>query len=80
MSENEEKLRRIFAEVLQLPETDVTDDTAYDKTKNWDSVAHMALIAALDSNFDTMLDTDDVLDMSTYRKAREILTRYGVHF
>jgi hypothetical protein len=34
----------------------------------------------LDSNFDTMIDTDDVLDMSTYRKAREILTKYGVKF
>jgi acyl carrier protein len=80
MSQNENKLRQVFAEVLQMPESEITDDIAYDKTRSWDSVAHMALIAALDSNFDTMIDTDDVLDMSTYRKAREILTKYGVKF
>jgi hypothetical protein len=40
----------------------------------------MALVAALDETFDIMLDTDDVIDMSSYGKAREILTKYGIQF
>ncbi len=40
----------------------------------------MALVAAIDDKFDIMLDTDDVIDMSSFGKAREILTKYGVGF
>ncbi len=38
----------------------------------------MALVAAIESAFDIMLDTDDVIDMSNFAKAREIVTKYGV--
>jgi hypothetical protein len=27
-----------------------------------------------------MMDTDDVIDMSSYGKARQILTKYGIQF
>lgn len=38
----------------------------------------MALIAALEDEFDIMIDTDDVIDMSSFAKAREILAKHGV--
>jgi hypothetical protein len=38
----------------------------------------MALISALDSEFEIMLDTDDVVDLSSYAKSKEILRKYGV--
>jgi acyl carrier protein len=78
MTENELKLRRLFSEVLGLPVSDIHDGIAYDQTKNWDSVAHLSLVAAIDSGFEIMMDTDDVIDMSTYGKAKEILNKYGV--
>jgi hypothetical protein len=34
----------------------------------------------LETEFDVMLDTDDILGMSTVSKAREILSRLGVDF
>ncbi len=40
----------------------------------------MALVAALDDAFSIMLDTDDVIDMSSYKKAKEILSKYGITF
>lgn len=80
MSENEEKLRQAFALGLSLPETDINEDLQYATSQGWDSIAHMALIASLDSTFDIMIDTDDVIDLSSYRKAREILTKYGIQF
>jgi acyl carrier protein len=43
-------------------------------------VAHMALVVELESEFDVMLDTDDILAMSSVAKAREILGRLGVGF
>ena len=52
----------------------------YNEIKEWDSVGHMALVGALEEAFDVMLDTDDVLDMSSFDKAVEILGKYDVDF
>jgi len=76
--ENEMKLREAFSQVLSIPPESITDEVAYEKTEAWDSVAHMALVAAIDIAFNIMMDTDDVLDMSSFGKAKEILQKYGV--
>lgn len=77
---NAEKLRDSFSRALGIPAGQVTDDLAYNSLKEWDSVAHMALVVELETEFDVMFDTDDILGMSTVAKAREILTRHGVSF
>lgn len=74
----EQRLRRVFSDALGIPPSEINDQVAYDKSKGWDSIAHMALIAALDTEFDIMLDTDDVVDMSSYARSKEILRKYGV--
>ena len=80
LSESERKLRRAFADGLKISEESVDESLQYASTPGWDSIAHMALIASLDATFDIMLDTGDVLDLSSYSKAREILRKYGVEF
>ena len=77
---NEQKLRQVFAEALEINESQVTNDLTYNTIPEWDSIAHMALITEIDDQFDTMLDTDDVLDMSSFAKAKEILAKYDVIF
>ena len=74
----EDKLRAAFVEALGLPaEVDVTA-SRYRETRQWDSVAHMQLVSAIELAFDIMLDTDDVLGMSSYQRAREIVGKHGV--
>jgi acyl carrier protein len=80
LSENELKLRNAFVIGLNMTESEVDESLKYGASKGWDSVAHMSLIASLDSAFGIMLDIDDVLDLSSYGKAREILTKHGVQF
>lgn len=77
---NADKLRECFSRSLGIAQERVTDDLAYNTISEWDSVGHMALVAELEGAFDVMLDTDDILGMSSVGKAREILTRYGVSF
>jgi acyl carrier protein len=77
---NADRLRGVFSNALGIPAERVTDDLAYNTIKEWDSVGHMALVAAIEGEFDVMFDTDDILGMSTVAKAREILSRYGVGF
>jgi acyl carrier protein len=72
------ELKQLFVDTLTLgPEVDV-EDLKYNSIKAWDSVAHMALIAALETEFDIMLDTDEVLDLSSFKKCVEILGKYDL--
>ncbi|UCE66829.1 MAG: acyl carrier protein [Candidatus Zixiibacteriota bacterium] len=78
--DNTEKLRKIFSEALNIKIETVMDSLEYNSIPEWDSVAHMSLVAAIDGGFDIMLDTDDVIDMSSFGKAKEILKKYDVGF
>jgi len=80
MNPNKEKLRACFSQSLGIPLERVTDGLTYNTIPEWDSVGHMTVIAGLETEFGLMLETDDILDMSTVGKAVEILTRYGVAF
>lgn len=72
----ESKLKSIFAESLGIDESIVTDSLRYAEIPQWDSVAHMALVAAIEEGFDIMIDTEDVIDMSSFEKAKQIVTKY----
>ena len=75
---NDSRLHQAFAKGLGIPVEQVSDELTYNTIPQWDSVAHMNLVAELELTFDVMLDTDDIIDMSSVAKAREILARYGV--
>jgi acyl carrier protein len=38
----------------------------------------MALIAAIEETYGIMLETEDVIDMSSVAKAKEILAKYNI--
>ena len=40
----------------------------------------MSLMSALEDAFDISLDTEDIVDFSSYEKGKEILKKYGVKF
>jgi len=69
-------LNDIFAESLDIPVADVTDDLSYQTIAQWDSTAHMVLIAAIENHYDIMMDTDDIIDMSSVAKAKIIIKKY----
>lgn len=72
------RLNKTFSDALGLPKDQVYDALRFGL--DWDSVGHMALVAALEAEFGVMLDTADVIDMSSFTKTKEILGNYGVHF
>lgn len=73
-----DKLTSCFVETFGIEEDKVTDDLAYESIPQWDSIGHMTLVAAIESAFDVTLGTDDIIDMSSVKKAREILKTYRV--
>jgi acyl carrier protein len=74
------KLKEAFANALAISTDQVTDDLKYRGIPEWDSISHMVLISELEEEFDVEIETDDVIDMSSFQKAKEILTKYGVQF
>ena len=52
-------------------------EARYATIPEWDSIAHMSVIAALEDAFGIMIDMDDVIDMSSVGKAREIIAKYS---
>lgn len=60
----------------------ITDEEAknlkFQDIKAWDSVGHMGLIAAIEEAFDIMMETDDIIDLSSFEKGKEILAKYDV--
>lgn len=75
--DNLKKYNKIFCDVFNIEE-DVLPDLAYQGVKAWDSVGHMQLIAELEDAFDIMMDTDDIIDFSSYEKGKNILQKYDV--
>ena len=48
----------------------------YNIIQKWNSIGHMSLIAALDENYKISLETDDIIDFSSFKKGIEILPNY----
>ncbi|AOZ01170.1 acyl carrier protein [Cupriavidus sp. USMAHM13] len=77
---NSEKLYAVFAQSLNIGAENVTDELTYNSIPEWDSVAHMALVAEIENSFEIMMDTDDIVDMSSVGRAKEILAKYNITF
>lgn len=75
---NKEKYDNIFIECFGLAPEQVNDKLAYQGVQAWDSVGHMGLIAALEEAFGIALDTDDIIEFSSYAVGIGILNKYGV--
>lgn len=54
------------------------DNAEYGVTPGWDSMAHMQLISEIEAAFDLMLNTDEVISLSSFGRAREILKEHGI--
>lgn len=77
----DDMLKAAFVEGLGLPLEDVDwPSLAYRGIPQWDSVAHMQVVAEIEDAFDIMLEIDDVIGMSSFEVTKAILTKYGVSF
>lgn len=74
-----DRIAAVFRDIFSLGQDVAVETLAYRGIEAWDSVGHMQLVAALETAFDVMLETDEIIDMSSFEKAAEILAGHGVH-
>lgn len=74
---NLEKYTNAFVEGLGISEDQVAG-LEYQAIPEWDSVGHMNLVAAIEEAFDIMMETDDIIDLSSFEKGKVILKKYDI--
>ncbi len=73
-----DRLAGVLAAVLNVSPDDVTDLSSPDTIPSWDSLNHLNLVMAIEQEFGVSLSADDVMDMASVAKMREILRRLEV--
>lgn len=74
-----EKYKKVFIEIFEINESQL-EDLKYQDIPQWDSLGHMSMIGSLEDEFDIMIEMDDIIDFSSFKKGIETLTKYGVNF
>jgi acyl carrier protein len=77
---NIEKYDQVFMNTFMIEKSALNDKLVYQSIQPWDSVGHMAMIAGLEEAFDIMMEIDDIIDFSSYKKGKEILGKYDITF
>ena len=76
--ENKEKYKNAFIEAFSIDENKLKKNLEYNTIPEWDSIGHMSLIGNLEEAFKISMETDDIIDLSSYNKGLEILKKYKV--
>ena len=71
---NLEIYKKIFSETLSVSE-DKLEKLSYNDIPEWDSIGHMTLMSNLEEKFNISIDTDDIVDFSSFSKGKEILKK-----
>lgn len=76
--ENLEKYNNAFVEVFGAKVEELNDDYSKDNVGEWDSVHQLTLISIFEEAFDIMFDPEDIMEMTSYAKGKELLAKYDV--
>ncbi len=79
-NENKKKYQDAFIRSLSINEKKFNEKIKYNEIPEWDSIGHMTLMSGLEEVFSITMDTDDIVDFSSFNKGFEILGKYGVKF
>lgn len=69
------ELKAIFADELALEPTMVTEDLQYNVAPEWDSAAHMYLVAAIEEKYDVTIPDADIAEMTSFPAAVTIVSQ-----
>tara|TARA_B100001057_G_scaffold500092_1_gene613418 strand:+ start:2737 stop:2976 length:240 start_codon:yes stop_codon:yes gene_type:complete len=77
---NKKKYQETFIKSLSISEDQFKEDIKYNEIPEWDSIGHMTLMSGLEDTFKITLETDDIVDFSSFLKGIEILKKYKIEF
>ena len=75
---NKHKYQDIFIKSLSINSNKFNENIKYNEIPEWDSIGHMTLMSGLEEGFGIAMDTDDIVDFSSYKKGIKILKKYKI--
>ena len=73
------KYQEVFTKSLSIESSKFNEDLKYNDIPECDSIGHMSLISALEEEYKISLETDDIVDFSSFKKGIELLKKYKVN-
>ena len=77
---NKQKYQDIFIESISIDAKKFHENIEYNEIPEWDSIGHMKLISGLEEGIKISMETDDIVDFSSFKKGIEILKKYSINF
>jgi len=71
-------LEQLVGDVFAIEPSTVTDTTSPSTLDRWDSLNHLALIAAVEETYEVFLSTSEMREASSIGNLRRILVTKGV--
>lgn len=67
----DERISAVFQEVFANQTLELSDSTTFQDVPGWDSLAHVKLISALETEFETKFSVRDVMKMTSVGAIRQ---------
>jgi acyl carrier protein len=72
---NEQKLKKVVKDVLQIEISDVNENMKFKDMEIWDSMTFMMFIVRTEEAFNISFTDDEILEIDCLKKTKEIINR-----
>jgi len=74
------QLIELICGVLNIPVDTLTHQSGPETTQEWDSLAHISIVAAIEQTYNVQLTMPEILSVKTIADFKVILENHGVKF
>lgn len=72
----ENKIKELFAAILNIPLNRISDNLSPDQVEEWDSLNHLNLISAYEEEFSIEIEPEEIIEMNKdYKTFRSIILK-----
>ncbi len=72
------KLEELFARVLSIPLSFITDDLSPKSQKNWNSLRHLQLVTTIENTYGIRFKASEIVALNSFADIRKNLQQKGV--
>ncbi|MEX2681150.1 MAG: acyl carrier protein [Candidatus Sigynarchaeota archaeon] len=69
----EDILKEIMSDLFEINPGDINDESSNETIETWTSVAHLNLIVAIEEKFGIEIAADEIGEMLSFKRIKEIL-------
>lgn len=70
-----EKIIEILSQVLEIPTAEIGQDFSKEKAENWDSIAHLTIIAELEESFNISFEPEEMEQINSLKDIYNIIAQ-----